>query len=203
MSTEGEFHIIKEAIVDGEPINSTRTEQYITASPDSNISSIQHHLFIRSTRPRYVETLQDVSTLHQFLKDQLSFDEESPILEYSTSRIRHYEPILGYENLSDIYDYSKRFGTDPAEILQRLDALYGAIKDWDLDQVGRIIDNEWFNRYVELLQDVDEVRMEREFKERVIKRMIIEQISSIVRPIKNDRSIKEKEINLVILLNSN
>lgn len=201
MSTEGEFHIIKEAIVDQEP-STNSAEQYITASPDSNISSIQHHLFIKSTRPRYVEILEDPSTFHQFLKDQLSFDEESP-LEYSTSRILHYEPILGYENLSDIYDYSKRFGSDSTEILERLDALYGAIKDWDLDQVGRIIDNERFNRYLELLQDVDEMRMEREFKERVIKRMIIEQISSIVRPIKNDRSIKEKEINLVILLNSN
>ncbi|CAM9013976.1 unnamed protein product [Wickerhamomyces anomalus] len=201
MSTEGEFHNIKEAIVDQEP-STNSAEQYITASPDSNISSIQHHLFIKSTRPRYVEILEDPSTFHQFLKDQLSFDEETPALEYSTTRVRHYEPILGYENLSDIYDYSKRFGSDSTEVLQRLDALYGAIRDWDLDQVGRIIDNERFNRYLELLQDVDEARMEREFKERVIKRMIIEQISSIVRPIKNDRSIKEKEINLVILLNS-
>lgn len=203
MSFEEEYHIIKETFNTGDSFQqSISSEQYTNSD-----GSFQHHLFIKSTRPRYLEISEDPLKFHQFLKEQLSddFDNYGEPGFIGSRENKYYQPILGYENLSDIYEHSRRFGSDPNEILKKLDSLYIAIKDWNLEQIESIIDDDRFYRYLEILKDEEfgsTVTLDNDFRDRVIKKMIIEQIGSIVRPIKNDRDIKEKEVNLIILLNT-
>lgn len=216
MSKEDQKHsqMIKETLYSSsDTVQQTVTETITTTS--SHVEGyVQQQLFIKSTRPRYLDIIDDPQAFQFFVQRQLSLDED-PTFQYTsrsaspisaTDTFTTYEPILGYENLNDIYKYSQNFEThEPSYISNRLTDLYTAIQVWDLDQVERIIDNERFNQYLRVLRNEESgIQMDQKFKNKIIKKMIIEQIASIVRPLKNehDRDIIEKELNLIILLNS-
>lgn len=141
------------------------------------------------------QALTDADQLVDLFQRQLQLEEL--LIKNGEIEEFDYEPLMGYTSFVDVEEYGRR-GIDSGNVSKQLDMISQAVKKWEMNELRVLMDNLKFSEYLRLIEEVESV--EEEMKRKLIKRMIMEQVGSIVRPVRNDLGVKEKEVNLMILL---
>lgn len=154
------------------------------------------HISRRSSIPR--SSPLPAETLVSLFNSQIEYETFILGSERGTTTTNlSYQPLLGWENLDDVKNTCSTYSL--FEIANRLDEITRAVKNWDIYMMMRILDNARFDTILETAIDSDAM-FEDEMKKNIIKRMIMEHVSSMVSQVSDVPEIKEKETVLIILL---
>ncbi|KAH3673376.1 hypothetical protein WICMUC_003695 [Wickerhamomyces mucosus] len=111
-----------------------------------------------------------------------------------------YMPVVINDDFNQVTRFVRSNIMSIADLISRLDEIEHAIKIWDLQLLSTLFDNWKFDQFLKAVLSPQNDVHNNDDRHKLIKKIVLEQILGLIHPFKDDLTVKEKELNLMIEL---